>query len=154
MNVYFSPLACSLASRIVAYEAGIEVDFVRVDGKTGRTASGQDYKAINPMLQVPALRTDDGEVLIENAAILQYLADRRPEAGLAPTGFARYRLQQWLSFVSSELHKPVFTPLLSPDFPAEAKTKAKDSAGKALAILNDHLTGRDWLLDDFSVADA
>ena len=154
MDIYFSPLACSLASRIVVYEAGLEANFDRVDGKAGRTASGQDYKAINPMLQVPALRTDDGEVLIENAAILQYLADQRPESGLAPQGFARYQLQQWLSFISSELHKPVFTPLLSASFPPEAKTKAKESAAARFAILDAHLTGRDWLLDNFSIADA
>jgi len=154
MDVYFSPLACSLASRITVYEAGLDANFERVDTKAMRTASGKDYAAINPKGLVPALRTDEGQVLTENAAILQYLADRRPESGLAPSGFARYQLQQWLSFVSSELHKPIFTPLLSPSFPPEAKAKARDSAPRALAYLNDHLTGRDWLLDDFSVADA
>ena len=154
MDLYFSPLACSMASRIVVYEAGGEAQFHRVDTKTKRTATGGDYLKINPKGLVPALRTDDGQILTENAAILQYLADQRPAAGLAPTGFARYELQQWLSFISSELHKPIFTPLLSPSFPPEAKAKAKDSAPKALAHLNDHLTGRDWLLDDFSVADA
>jgi glutathione S-transferase len=93
-------------------------------------------------------------VLTENAAILQYLADRKPEAGLAPGGFARYQLQQWLSFIGSELHKTVFTPLLSPTWPAEGKAKAREAAAERFAYLNDHLTGRDWLLDDFSVADA
>jgi glutathione S-transferase len=154
MDVYFSPLACSLASRITLYESGQEAAFQRVDTKAGRTASGEDYRKINPKGLVPALRTDDGAVLTENAAILQYLADRRPEAKLAPTGFGRYQLQQWLSFIGSELHKTVFTPLLSPSFPAEAKTKAKEQATERLTYLNDHLTGRDWLLDDFSVADA
>jgi glutathione S-transferase len=156
MDLYFSPLACSLASRIVAYEAGLDLRFDRVDGKAGKTASGQDYAAINPMLQVPALRTDDGVVLTENAAILQYLGDRRPDAGLvpAPGGLARYKLQQWLSFISSELHKPVFTPLLGTTFPEDARQKAREMAPSRLQILNDHLTGRDWLLDDFSVADA
>lgn len=154
MDVYFSPLACSLASRITLYESGQEAKFQRVDTKAGKTASGEDYRKINPKGLVPALRTDDGAVLTENAAILQYLADRRPEANLAPTGFARYQLQQWLSFIGSELHKTVFTPLLSPSFPAEAKAKAKEQAAERLAYLNQHLTGRDWLLDDFSVADA
>ena len=93
-------------------------------------------------------------VLTENGAILQYLADRRPASKLAPDGFARYQLQQWLSFIGSELHKWVFTPLLSPTHPAEGKAKAKEAAAERLAYLNDHLTGRDWLLDDFSVADA
>lgn len=154
MDVYFSPLACSLASRITLYETGQAATFHRVDTKTGRTASGEDYRAINPKNLVPALRTDDGAVLTENAAILPYLADRRPDAGLAPTGFARYQLQQWLSFIGSELHKWVFTPLLSPTLSAESKAVAKDAAASRLAYLNDHLTGRDWLLDDFSVADA
>ncbi|WP_421936844.1 glutathione binding-like protein [Phenylobacterium sp.] len=154
MDIYFSPLACSLASRITLYETGQAATFHRVDTKTGKTASGDDYRAINPKNLVPALRTDDGAVLTENAAILPYLADRRPDAGLAPTGFARYQLQQWLSFIGSELHKWVFTPLLSPTLSAESKAVAKDAAASRLAYLNDHLTGRDWLLDDFSVADA
>ena len=154
MDVYFSPLACSLASRITLYETGQAATFHRVDTKTGKTAAGDDYRAINPKNLVPALRTDDGAVLTENAAILPYLADRRPDAGLAPTGFARYQLQQWLSFIGSELHKWVFTPLLSPTLSAESKAVAKEAAASRLAYLNDHLTGRDWLLDDFSVADA
>jgi len=154
MDVYFSPLACSLASRITLYESGQEAQFHRVDTKAGKTASGEDYRKINPKGLVPALRTDDGAVLTENAAILQYLADQRPGSGLAPAGFARYQLQQWLSFIGSELHKSVFTPLLSPTWPAEGKAKAKDQAAERLAYLNDHLTGRDWLLDEFSVADA
>ena len=154
MDVHFSPLACSLASRITLYESGQEAQFHRVDTKTGKTASGEDYRKINPKNLVPALRTDDGAVLTENAAILQYLADQRPASGLAPAGFARYQLQQWLSFIGSELHKSVFTPLLSPTWPAEGKARAIADAASRLAYLNDHLTGRDWLLDDFSVADA
>jgi glutathione S-transferase len=154
MDIYFSPLACSLASRIVIYELGVEASFQRVDTKAGRTAAGEDYAKINPKGLVPALRTDEGEVLTENVAILQYLADRRPDAGLAPGGFDRYRLQQWLGFISSELHKTVFTPLLSASYPPEAKAKARDEAAKRFAYLNEHLTGRDWLLDGFSVADA
>lgn len=154
MDIYFSPLACSLASRIVLYETGQQAAYQRVDTKAGRTASGEDYRKINPKGLVPALRTDDGAVLTENAAILQYLADRKPEAGLAPSGFGRYQLQQWLSFIGSELHKSVFTVLLGPDYPAEAKAKAKQDAAGKLAYLDAHLSGRDWLLDDFSVADA
>lgn len=154
MDVYFSPLACSLASRITLYETGQAANFHRVDTQAGKTDSGEDYRKINPKGLVPALRTDDGAVLTENAAILPYLADRKPDAGLAPTGFARYQLQQWLSFIGSELHKWVFTPLLSPTHPADAKAKAVEAAASRLSYLNDHLTGRDWLLDDFSVADA
>jgi glutathione S-transferase len=154
MDIFFSPLACSLASRITLYESGQEATFQRVDTKTQRTAAGEDYRTINPKGMVPALRTDDGVVLTENAAILQYLADRKPEAGLAPGGFARYQLQQWLSFISAELHKTVFTPLLSPSWPSEGKAQAKADAAPRFAHLNEHLTGREWLLDDFSVADA
>jgi glutathione S-transferase len=154
MDIYFSPLACSLASRITLYESGQDATFQKVDTKAGRTAAGEDYRKINPKGLVPALRTDDGAVLTENAAVLQYLADRKPETGLAPNGFARYQLQQWLSFIGSELHKNVFTPLLSPTWPADGKAKAKEEAAAKLAYLNAHLTGREWLLDDFSVADA
>ena len=154
MDVYYSPLACSLASRIALYEAGADAVFHRVDTKAGRTTSGEDYRRINPKGLVPAIRTDDGEVLTENAAILQYIADRHPDAGLAPSGFERYRLQQWLSFIGSELHKLVFTPLLSPTAPAESKARAKEDAASRLAYLDEHLTGREWLLDRFSVADA
>ena len=154
MDLYFSPLACSLASRIAVYEAGGEANFHRVDTKAGRTADGADYRAINPKGLVPALRTDDGEVLTENAAILQYLAELYPEAGLAPAGFERHRLRQWLSFIGSELHKYVFTPLLSPKTSPEARTAATEAAKDRFAYLNGHLQGREWLLDKFSVADA
>lgn len=154
MDVYYSPLACSLASRIALYEAGAEVRLHRVDTKTGRTAEGGDYREINPQGLVPALRTPEGEVLTENAAVLQYIADSHPAAKLAPEGFQRYRLQQWLSFVGSELHKKVFDPLLSPGYDDAAKALAREHGAKRFAHLNAHLTGREWLLDDFSVADA
>ena len=113
MDLYFSPLACSMASRIVIYEAGGEANFQRVDTKAGRTADGADYSKINPKGVVPALRTDDGEVLTENAAILQYLGDRFPDAGLAPAASTAALLQQWLSFIGTELHTGVFHALLS-----------------------------------------
>src|SRR4051794_5082673 len=106
MDLYFSPLACSLASRITVYEAGAEgeVALTPVDTKSGKTADGQDYLAINPMGLVPALRMADGDILTENAAILPYLADRFPEAKLAPAGGAeRSRMTQWLSFIGTEL---------------------------------------------------
>ncbi|HVI31717.1 glutathione binding-like protein [Phenylobacterium sp.] len=154
MDLYFSPLACSLASRIVVYEAGADAAFHRVDTKAGRTADGADYRRINPKGLVPALRTDEGEVLTENAAILQYLADRFPEAGLAPQGFERYRLQQWLSFIGSELHKYVFTLLLSPKFDEAAKALAREAAAERFAYLDEQLDGREYLLDSFTVADA
>lgn len=154
MDVYYSPLACSLASRIALYEAGAEARFHRVDTKAGRTADGEDYRAINPKGLVPAIRTPEGEVLTENAAVLQYIADAHPAAKLAPQGFQRYRLQQWLNFIAAELHKYVFTPLFSPKFDDAAKAVAREAAAERFAHLDEHLTGRDWLLDEFSVADA
>lgn len=157
MELYFSPLACSLASRITVYEAGAEdrVALKRVDTRAKRTAEGADYLAINPKGMVPALRTDSGEILTENAAILPFIADQFPAANLAPAAsLERSRLAQWLSFIGSELHKTVFTPLLSPTANEGAKTYARDAAPARLAYLDAHLVGRDYLLDRFSVADA
>ena len=154
MDIFFSPLACSMASRIVVYEAGGDARFVRVDTKAGRTADGQDYSKINPKGLVPAIRTDDGEVLTENAAVLQYLGDRYPQSGLAPQGFVRNLLQQWLNFISAELHTGVFHPLFAPAAGPDAKAFARAEAAKRLKHLDDHLDGRDWLLDRFTVADA
>lgn len=156
MDLYYSPLACSMASRIVAYEAGGDLGFTRVDTKAGKLADGTDYRTINPMGQVPALKTDDGQIVTENAVVLQVLADAWPDAGLAPAAGTpeRYRLQQWLSFTGTELHKAVFSVLLTPKAPADAKTYARGLLDERLDTLETHLTGRDWVLDRFSVADA
>jgi glutathione S-transferase len=155
MELYFAPLACSLATRIALYEAGAEAEFTRVDTKTKRVADGSDFLAVNAMGQVPVLRTDDGALLTENPAVLQYVADRYPQSGLAPQGgFERYGLQQWLNFITSELHKVVFIPLLDAKAPEGAKAFAREKAGPRLAYLNDYLDGKDYLLDGFTVADA
>ncbi len=155
MDIYFSPLACSMASRIALYEAGAPARFVEVDPKTKRTRDGADFLSVNPLGLVPALATDDGEVLTENAAVLQYIADAFPEAALAPkSGMARARLQQWLCFVGTELHKALFIPLFDPKMPAEAKSHTLAKGDSRLAYLNDYLNGREFLLDRFSVADA
>jgi glutathione S-transferase len=154
MDVFFSPLACSMASRIVIYEAGGSARFVRVDTKTRRTADGQDYTKINPKGLVPAIRTDDGEVLTENAAVLQYLGDLYPDAALLPEGFGRHLVRQWLSFIGTELHSGVFHPLFRKTAGSEAKAFALEEAVGRFAHLNAHLEGRQWLLDRFSVADA
>ena len=107
------------------------------------------------MGQVPVLRTDSGELLTENPVVLQYIADRNAQSGLAPAdGIERYRLQQWLNFITSELHKVVFIPLLDPTAPEAAKTYAREKAARRFAHLNHHLEGRDFLLDRFTVADA
>ncbi|MGH7933137.1 MAG: glutathione binding-like protein [Candidatus Binataceae bacterium] len=155
MDLYFSPLACSMATRIAFYEAGVEGKFIGVDTKSKRLADGSDFLAVNPMGQVPVLRTDAGELLTENPVVPQYVADQNPQSGLAPQGgIARYRLQQWLNFITSELHKVVFIPLLDPNCPQEAKSYARAKAERPFAYLNSHLDGRDYLLDRFTVADA
>lgn len=159
MDVYYSPLACSIATRITVYEAGAEekVRLTRVNTKAQTTEDGADYKTVNPKGLVPAVRTVEGDVLTENAAVLQYLADAFPEAGLAPDAASpdRYRLQQWLSFVGTELHKAVFQPLLATGSNDGAKAFARAGADAKFDYLNDHLTGRDYLLGErFSIADA
>lgn len=155
MGLYFSPLACSMATRIALYEAGATANFICVDTKAKRVADGSDFLAINPMGQVPVLLTDSGELLTENAAVLQHVADQFPASGLAPQGgMPRYRLQQWLNFVTSELHKVVFVPLLDPTSNDGAKSYARAKSAQRLGFLNAHLDGRDYLLDGFTVADA
>lgn len=155
MQLYFAPLACSLATRIAAYEAGLALDYVQVDTHAKRLQDGSDFFPINPLGQVPVLRTDEGWLLTENAAILQYLAGQVPDAGLAPAaGRQHARLQQWLGFIGTELHKAVFMPLLDRAAPPEAKAYARDKAALRLDLLQAHLAGRDCLLDRFSVADA
>jgi glutathione S-transferase len=155
MDVYFSPLACSMASRISLFEVGATAHFIEVDSESKRTPDGGDYHSVNPLGLVPAVRTDTGEVLTENAAVLQYIADRYPDAGLAPRdGFARSKLQQWLSFVGTELHKALFIPLFDKGLSEAAKSKLLENGGKRLAYLDRHLKDREFLLDRFSVADA
>ena len=155
MELYFSPLACSMATRISLYEAGADARFIEIDPKIKRTPEGADYRAVNPLGLVPAMRTDAGEVLTENAAILQYVADRFPDAALAPhAGLDRSRLQQWLCFIGTELHKAFYVPLLDPKAPDVAKRYALEQGETRLAYLDSYLAGRDFLLDRFSVADA
>lgn len=155
MDLYFSPLACSLASRIALYEAGASANFIEVYPKTKRTSRGEDFVSVNPLALVPTLRTDDQQVLTENTAILQYVARRHPDAGLLPTGESGLtRAQQWLSFVSTELHKGLFSALLDKEAPEGAKQYARDRYLPRLDLVEQQLTGRAYLLDDFSVADA
>jgi glutathione S-transferase len=155
MDLYFAPLACSMSSRIALYEAGAAARFVQVDTRAHRVADGTDFLAVTMQGQVPVLHTDDGERLTENPAVLQFIADRYPQSGLAPAGgMARYRLQQWLNFVTSELHKVVFIPLLDSKAPEGAKAYAREKTARRLDTLNAHLEGREFLLDRFTVADA
>lgn len=157
MDLYFSPMACSMATRIAAYEAGADLNFLKVDTKARpkRVEDGTEFLTVNPMGQVPVLRADDGELIFENAVILQYLADRFPAAGLIPAdGPERRRVQSWLSFVGSELHTGVFVALLGKAAPEGAKAFARELLGERLAFLDAHLDGREFLQGKFSVADA
>ncbi|MEJ8572747.1 glutathione binding-like protein [Microbaculum marinum] len=155
MELYFAPMACSLATRIALYETGQTATFVCVDRMEGKLEDGSDYHRVNPMGQVPALRTDSGELLTETSAILQYVADLDPEGRLAArSGPARYRLQRWLNFITSELHKALFYPQFSPASNDGAKAFARDLLEKRFDYLERHLTGREFLLDRFTVADA
>ncbi|CAN7597453.1 glutathione binding-like protein [Trinickia sp. LjRoot230] len=155
MDLYFSPLACSLATRIVFYEAGYEARYLQVDTKRKLLRDGEDFLAVNPIGMVPVLRTDDGQLLTENTAILPYVADALPAARLAPTsGLPRARLHQWLGFISTELHQALFTPLLDQNAGADVKRYAREKVPARLGVLQAHFASQDWLLDDFSVADA
>jgi len=154
-KLYFSPMACSLASRIACYEGGIAIEYVEVDTKLKRVSNGDDFFAINPMGQVPVLEIATDVRLTENSAVLQYLADRFPDAALAPAdGFARARLQQWLGFIGTELHKAVFVPLLRAGGESAVKDEARGKVALRLGFLEAHLADHEFLLDDFSVADA
>lgn len=156
MNLYFSPLACSLATRIALYEAGGSAEFTQVDMKAKRVlATGRDFAEINRLTQVPALGIDDRTVLLENAAILQFVADRFPDAQLAPTsGLQRARMQQWLGFIGTELHKAIFVPLLDQKAPEGAKDYARTKIPARLALLQDHFATHEFALDRFSIVDA
>lgn len=156
MDLYFSPMACSMATRIALYEASAEARFFEVDPPSKTVLhDGSDFRGINPLGLVPTMRTDDGVILTENAAILQHVAERFPDSPIAAgTGMERSRLQQWLCFIGTELHKSLFQPLLSKKAAAEAKTYALENGRSKLDYLERQLTGRDYLLDGFSVADA
>jgi len=155
MELYFSPLACSMATRIALYEAGADAIYLEVDPKTKLVQNdGSSFRDVNPLGLVPTLRTDDGIVLTENAAILQYVADRFPQAGVsAISGMDRSRLHQWLCFIGTELHKGLFVPMLDSNAPPEMKTYVLGKGLSRLDYLETYLKGREFLLDRFSVAD-
>jgi len=155
MKLYYSPLACSLASRIALYEAGAEAAFIEVDPLTKVTSDGIDFRTINALGLVPTIVMDDGRVLTENAAILQYIAERFPNAALAPQdSLGRARLRQWLSFIGTELHKALYVPLLTPSAPEGAKAFALSKAQSRLSWVATMLEGHDYACGSFSVADA
>jgi glutathione S-transferase len=128
MDLYFAPLSCSMASRIAFYEAGINAKFHQVVLSTKQLTTGESYLEINPKGQVPALRTPDGIILTEGPAVLQFIADQAPASGLAPPAgtMARYSLQQWLNYLSTEVHKAVFYMMFNPASPNDVKAFARD----------------------------
>ena len=156
MKLYYSTGACSLSPHIVLREAGFSFELEKVNLGSKKTASGGDYLEVNPKGYVPALRLDSGDVLTEGPAIVQYLADKAPEKQLAPAAgkMERYRLIEWLNFISTELHK-TFSPLFNPKVPEETKQAARDTIAARLNIVEKQLQGRDYLTGNhFSVADA
>ncbi len=143
MDLYFTPLACSMATRIALYEAGADATYLEVDPKTKRVQQDNtDFNTINPLGLVPTLRTDDGDILTENAAILQHVADRFPDAKInALSARERSQLQQWLCFVGTELHKSLFNPLLDSKAPAEMKAYILEKICRDLIISTSISTG-------------
>lgn len=155
MKLYFSPGACSLSPHIALREAGLDFELERVDFATKKTRQGDDFTAISPHGYVPALRLDDGDLLTEGPAIVQWIADRVPERRLAPppASFARVRLQEDLNFISTELHKG-FGPLFNKQCPDEWKAVVRTQLGKRFAVVDRRLGLHPYYTgDDFSVAD-
>jgi len=156
MQLYYSPGACSLASHITLREAGLPVELKKADTKTKKLEDGSDYFAVNSKGAVPALRLDDGQVLTEGPAILQYLADQKPESKLAPKAgtLERYRLLEWLNFITSEVHKS-FSPLFNPAADAAVKQYVTQNLEKKFDWINKQLAGKQYLTgDQFTIADA
>ena len=156
MQLYYAPGACSLASHITLREAGLPVDLKKTDTKTKKLEDGSDYFAVNSKGSVPALRLDDGQVLTEGPAILQYLADQKPESKLAPKAgtLERYRLLEWLNFITSEVHKS-FSPLFNPAADAAVKQYTTQNIEKRFDWINKQLAGKQYLTgDQFTIADA
>ena len=154
MKLYYSPGACSLAPHIVAEEAGLDIEFEKVNLKDHKTETGEDYNAVNPKGYVPALLLEDGSLLTENLAVLTFLGDRKPELGLTRAAFSieRYRLLEWLAFISTELHKS-FAPLFQGGSD-EVKTQAREKILKRLGYVEKQMVGPLLTGDKFSVADA
>lgn len=156
MKLYYMPAACSLASHIAANELGLDVEFIKVDHTDQSTESGQNLRRINPHGYIPALELDDGRLLCEGPAILQYLADRKPDLGLVPANgtFERYKLQEMLNFLSTEIHKG-FIPLLYLEAAGGDVETARPKLEKRYAWIDTHLAAKTFLMGEtFTVADA
>ena len=156
MKLYFSPGSCSLSPHIVLREAGLKFDLEQVNNQEKKTKSGVDYWSVNGKGQVPVLELDNGERLTEGAVIVQYLADQKPDAKLLPAAgsMERLRVQEWLNFTASELHK-VYAPIFRPTTPDAFKVLSKETLAKRLEWVNKQLAGKQYLMGDkFTVADA
>lgn len=156
MKLYYSPGACSLSPHIVATEAGIALELVRVDTATKTISREGDFWAVNPKGYVPALELDDGQVLTEGPAIVQFLADQKPDSGLAPANgsFERVRVQEMLNYVTSEIHK-AYSPLFNPAVLPQVREERLAYLRKRYALIEKHLEHRRYLVGDrFTVADA
>ena len=156
MKLYYAPGVCSLSPHIVLEEAGLKHSLVKTDIRAKTVEGGSDYKKTNPLGYVPALELDDGTILTEGPAIVQYIADKVPEKKLAPANgsLERYKMQSWLNFVSSEMHKG-FSPLFNPAMPDEAKKIARERLTARLEHVDKHLAGHDYLMGKmFSLPDA
>jgi glutathione S-transferase len=156
MKLYFAPGACSLSPHIVLREAGYTFDLEQVNNQEKKTKSGMDYWGINAKGQVPVLELDNGERITEGPVIVQYLADQKPGAGLAPANgsMERVRVQEWLNFTTSEIHK-TFGPIFRPTTPDAFKVLSKENLGKRFDWLDKQLAGKQYLTGDrFTVADA
>jgi glutathione S-transferase len=156
MQLYFSPGACSLATHITLREAGLPFELKRADTKTKKLTDGSDFWAVNSKGAVPALRLDDGQVLTEGVAIMQYLADQRPDSKLVPKAgtLERYRVLEWLNYLTSEVHKS-FSPLFNPGAAPEVKAYTLANLEKKLDWTNAQLGAKKYLTGDtFTIADA
>jgi len=156
MKLYYSPGACSLSPHIALLEAGLSFELIKTDLRAKTLPDGSDYRAVNPKGSVPALALDNGEVLTEGPALVQYIADQAPAKHIAPANgtMARYRLQEWLNFISTELHKG-YSPLFRPNTPGEYRPIVLANLSDKYAIVDAHLATHNFVLgDQFSVADA
>jgi len=156
MKLYYSPGACSLSPHIVLRESGLAFEPVLASTKTHKLQDGTDYYTINPKGYVPLLELDNGERLSEGPVILQYIADQVPDKKLAPPygTMARYRLQEWLNFITSEIHKG-FGSVFNPAMPEEGKAVARARVLTRLQWVDQQLEGKQYLMGDaFSLPDA
>jgi glutathione S-transferase len=156
MKLYYSPGACSLSPHIIASEAELPIELIKVDLESKLAETGEDFRQLNPNGYVPLLILDDGNRLTEGPAIVQYLADQSPDKKIIPPAgtFERYQLQQWLNFISTEIHKS-FSPLFNPSAPEAAKELATTILMTRLETVAEQLSSQPFLLgDNFSVADA